>query len=47
VRAHSIFWGIEENIPDAVIATPKDELPALIRFHTDYMMNITRGKYVY
>ncbi|XP_070213102.1 uncharacterized protein [Littorina saxatilis] len=44
VRAHSIVWGVQKNIPDKVVATPPEELPRLLKFHTEYMVNLTRGK---
>ncbi|KAL8570832.1 hypothetical protein ACOMHN_006981 [Nucella lapillus] len=44
VRAHSIFWGVKDNIPTTVIKTPPEDLPKLINFHTQYMMNLTKGR---
>lgn len=44
VRAHSILWGVKDNIPDAVLSTDPSELPRLLTHHTQYMMNLTKGR---
>ena len=47
VRAHSLFWDVEKNVPDWVkaIAT-KAELKSVLDSHIQYMMSLTKGKYV-
>ncbi|KAK7116377.1 uncharacterized protein [Littorina saxatilis] len=43
VRAHSILWDIEKNIPPWVLALNDSEMKPEISKHIAYMMNLTKG----
>nr|KAG5703689.1 hypothetical protein BaRGS_022978 [Batillaria attramentaria] len=44
VRGHSIFWNVEDNIPDWVKAKTNAELPQVLFSHLDYIVNVSLGK---
>lgn len=44
VRAQSVFFDVQDNVPDWVLALSGDELRSELDKHLLYMCNITLGK---